>query len=284
MGQVSTDAEEARVTVIQTGSTLVSPAVPNRTSRRMPLAYTGLFQRRVSRIEVPVKAFLVEVGGHRVLVDTGWSERCATHPLQHMGFSLWFASELVIAPGAGMGPQLKRLGLTPQQLDVVVLTHMDCDHASGLVDLAGAPRVLASAQEIAAAEKRNVRYRPAFWEGASLEPVSFSPMEGTPYGMGCDLFGNGTVELVFTPGHTAGSLVVIARNPASGRFALFAGDTGYNAASWDELRLPGPLVDAEKMRRSLAWVRDQRGRDECAGVLAAHDPNPALQGGAALSF
>jgi glyoxylase-like metal-dependent hydrolase (beta-lactamase superfamily II) len=284
MGKVSANAGEARVTVIQTGSTLVSPAVPNRASRRMSFAYTGLFQRRSSRIEVPVKAFLVEVGGHRVLVDTGWSEQCVEHALSHMGFSLWFASEPVVAPGEGMGPQLKRLGLTPQQLDAVVLTHMDCDHASGLVDLEGAPHVIASAEEIEAAGRRDVRYRPAFWKGVSIEAVSFTPMEAAPFGRGCDLFGDGTVELVFTPGHTAGSLAVIARNPASGRFALLAGDTGYNAASWDELRLPGPLVDAEKMRHSLAWVRGQRGRDNCAGVLAAHDPDPALKGGAVLSF
>jgi hypothetical protein len=119
MGVTSAENAEARVTVIQTGSTLVSPAVPNRASRRLPFAYTGLFQRRSRRIKVPVKAFLVEVGGHRVLVDTGWSEQCATHPLRHMGFSLWFASEPVVAAGEGMGPQLKRLGLTPQQLDAV---------------------------------------------------------------------------------------------------------------------------------------------------------------------
>lgn len=284
MGVTSTGTTEARVTVVKTGSTLVSPAVPNRASRRLPFAYTGLFQRRSRRIEVPVKVFLVEVGGHRVLVDTGWSEQCVTQPLRHMGFSLWFASEPVVAAGEGMGPQLKRLGLTPQELDAVVLTHMDCDHASGLVDLAGAPCVLASAEELAAAERCDVRYRPSFWAGISIEPVAFSPADDAPFGKACDLFGDGTIRLVFTPGHTAGSLVVVARNPASGRFALLAGDTGYKASSWDELRLPGPLVDADEMHRGLAWVRDMRAREDCVAALAAHDPNPALQGGTVLSF
>lgn len=284
MGVTNTESARARATVIQTGSTLVSPAVPNRASRRLPFAYTGLFQRQSNRIEVPVKAFLVEVGGHRILVDTGWSEQCATHPLRHMGFSLWFASEPVVAAGEGMGPQLKRLGLTPQQLDAVVLTHMDCDHASGLVDLAGAPRVFASAEELAAAEKHDVRYRLSFGSGFSIEPVAFSPTDDAPFGKACDLFGDGTIRLVFTPGHTAGSLVVVARNPASGRFVLLAGDTGYNAASWDELRLPGPLVDADEMHRGLAWVRDMRAHEDCVAALAAHDPNPALQGGAVFSF
>lgn len=77
--------------VLQTGSTLVSSAVPDRSSHRWSLAYTTLFQRRGKRICVPVKAFLVETAGHTVLVDTGWSEECVSHPLRHLGFGLWFA-------------------------------------------------------------------------------------------------------------------------------------------------------------------------------------------------
>jgi N-acyl homoserine lactone hydrolase len=271
-GLAAGDVAGIRVRVIQTGSTLVSPAVPDRGARRWGKAYTGLFQARGSRIEVPVKAFLVEVGGHRVLVDAGWSERCAAHPLRHLGFALWFASEPVLAPGEGVGPQLERLGVAPRDLDAIVMTHLDCDHASGLVDLAGAPRVVASGAEVERSEGRDVRYRRAFWEGVDLEAACLSEDRAAPFGRACDLFGDGTVTLVLTPGHTVGSTCVVARGRRGGPFALLVGDTGYNAASWDELRLPGPLFDADQMRRSLAWVRDMRSRPDCVGVFAAHDP------------
>ncbi len=49
------------VQTIQTGSTIVSSAVPDRSTYRNPYAYTGLFQNRKKRIEVPVKCFYVEV-------------------------------------------------------------------------------------------------------------------------------------------------------------------------------------------------------------------------------
>lgn len=62
-----------KIYTLQTGSTLVSSAVPDRSSHRWTYAYTGLLQRRKKRICVPVKAFLVENQGHRVLIDTGWS-------------------------------------------------------------------------------------------------------------------------------------------------------------------------------------------------------------------
>lgn len=271
-GSAGTPTPTARVTAIQTGATLVSPAVPDRSARRSPLAYTGLLQRRASRIQVPVKAFLVQVADHCVLVDAGWSEACATSPLSHLGFSLWFASEPVLAPGEGIGPQLARLGLSPADLDAVVLTHLDCDHASGLADLTTARRVIASPQEIDRAGKGGARYRRALWDGVNLEPAPLSPDSSAPFGQSCDLFGDGSLRLVLTPGHTEGSMCVVATNPSDGRFVVLAGDCGYNARSWDDLRLPGPLADAGQMQRSLEWVASMRRQPDCAGVFAAHDP------------
>ena len=85
-----------RITTVQTGSTLVSSAVPDRSTHGNPLAYTGLFQKRSNRIEVPVKCFYVEVAGHHFLIDAGWSKAVASDPKGHLGFGLWFASEPVM--------------------------------------------------------------------------------------------------------------------------------------------------------------------------------------------
>lgn len=78
----------AVIKLIQTGSTLVSPAVPNRNTRKSKIAYTGLFQKMKNRIEVPVKAFLIEIKGRKILIDTGRSSEYAKHPVKHMGFGL----------------------------------------------------------------------------------------------------------------------------------------------------------------------------------------------------
>ncbi|MGI6535166.1 MAG: hypothetical protein ACOX12_01935 [Eggerthellaceae bacterium] len=84
------------IQTVRTGWTLVSSAVPDRSTHRFGLAYTGLFQRRSKRIKVPVKCFYVQVAGHSLLVDTGWSVQVVDHPLRHLGFGLWFASEPVM--------------------------------------------------------------------------------------------------------------------------------------------------------------------------------------------
>jgi glyoxylase-like metal-dependent hydrolase (beta-lactamase superfamily II) len=56
------------------------------------------------------------------------------------------------------------------------------------------------------------------------------------------------------------------------KFAVLAGDDGYNSDSWDKLTLPGIMFDRDGMLRSLQWVRDMRADKNCVGIFAAHDP------------
>jgi len=121
-----------KINVIQTGSTYVSHAVPDRSVSRWPLSYTGLFVSKKNHITVPVKAFLIEINDKKVLIDAGWSVDCATNPKEHLGFGLNFASAPIMKEEEGMENQLKRLGVKAEEIDAVILTHMDCDHASGL--------------------------------------------------------------------------------------------------------------------------------------------------------
>lgn len=255
--------------VLQTGSTLVSSAVPDRSSHRWSLAYTDFFQRRSKRISVPVKAFLIETSGHRVLVDAGWSEACLSRPLRHLGFGLWFASEPVMAQGEDVPSQLEKLSLMPEDLDAVILTHLDCDHASGLAPLKGARHIYCSKEEWAQAHSSDVRYRSRFWNGVDVETLDMTQDGEAPFGKSCDVFGDGSVKAVLTPGHSKGSLAVVARGKTG--YAAFVGDDGYNGHSWEEQKLPGPLANAEGMKRTLAWVHELSEDSSCLGIFAAHD-------------
>jgi N-acyl homoserine lactone hydrolase len=260
----------ADIYVFQTGSTIVSPAVPDRSSRKSSIAYTGLFQNRKKRITVPVKSFLVEVSGHRILIDTGWSAECAVHPLRHLGFGLWFASEPVMRIEESVVQQLKQMNLRPSDLDAILLTHLDCDHASGLIPLKDAPGIYTTKEELDRKNLKNVRYHPDFWKGIDFSFYEMKPDEHAPFRKSCDLFNDGSVMVYFTPSHSAGSVAIEVND--GGRFALFTGDNGYNRHSWEECRLPGPVYDLENMTAALAWVQAESKREICAGVYAAHDP------------
>lgn len=261
---------------LQTGSTLVSSAVPDRSTHKWPYAYTGLFQRRGSRIAVPVKTFLIETNGHRVLVDTGWSEKCATDPLHHLGFGLWFASEPVMTAEESVPAQLALMGLAPEDIDAVILTHLDCDHASGLDGVKDAGHIYCSKPEWRHAHTKDVRYRPAFWEGVHMETLDMQTDPHAPFGQSCDLFGDGTVRVVLTPGHSEGSVAVLAKGDTG--YAAFVGDDSYNRHSWEDLKLPGPVYNKKYMKRTLKWVRHLSKDKNCLGIYAAHDPEGPLGG------
>lgn len=264
-----------RVIAIQTGSTLVSPAVPDKKSRRNPIAYTMLFQRRKNRIEVPVKCFCLQVAGHTMLIDTGWSARDATHGLAHLGFGLWYASEPVLTPDQAVLPQLASYSMTLDDMDAVAMTHLDCDHAGGLDAIAGKKPVLVAADELAGAAEDKLRYRAKLWEGVTFETIPFQEDIDAPFGQSADLFGDGSVTAYLMPGHSKGSVVYVGRE--GDRYAAVVGDTGYNQKSWTELKMPGVTYDQEDLIRGLEWVRGMLADPACAGVFCAHDP--AIAGG-----
>lgn len=268
--QIEVVSQMADIFVFQTGSTIVSPAVPDRSSRKCKNAYTGLFQSRKKRLTVPVKCFLVEVAGHRILIDTGWSGECATHPLRHLGFGLWFASEPVMKEEEAAVERLKQMHLQPSDIDAILMTHLDCDHVSGLIPLKEAAHIYVTKEELDKKNLKSIRYHSDFWKNIAFSFYEMKTDPRAPFHESCDLFNDGSVVVYFTPSHSAGSVAIEIND--NGRFALFTGDNGYNRHSWEELKLPGPIYDLQNMKVALEWVQKESQRDNCAGIYAAHDP------------
>lgn len=106
-----------QIETIQTGWTLVSSSVPDRSSHQWKMAYTRLFQRKNSRVKVPVKCFYVKVKEHTFLIDAGWSEQVVNCAKKHLGVGLNFASEPVMAKEEAAKYQLegKRIDCFIQQ-------------------------------------------------------------------------------------------------------------------------------------------------------------------------
>jgi len=259
-----------RIRVLTCGEVGVDPAVPDRGVSRNPAAYTGLFRSAKRRIWLPVRAFLIECPQGVILVDTGWDSAVRARPVRTLTFPMWFASKPRLPEGAAADEQLAAAGLAPEDLDYVLMTHMDIDHDSGLRLVQAARRILVSPEEWAAVHSGQARYvkRPRKGVSIGLMPLKNDP--NAPFGSSWDVWGDGSVTVFLTPGHTQGSVSI--RVSGKNGFALIVGDTGYNRASWEDLRLPGPVWDKKAMRESLAWVQSMRRDPACLGILAAHDP------------
>lgn len=49
--------------------------------------------------------------------------------IRHMSLPLYIVNQGEIANGKAVDEQLHSLGIEPEDLDYVLLTHLDCDHA-----------------------------------------------------------------------------------------------------------------------------------------------------------
>lgn len=259
----------AEIDILQTGKMLVSSAVHDRESKKNKFAYTGILQSKKGRCEVPVKAFLIKIKGKNVLVDTGWSEQCAINALRHLGGALYFSSHPTMTLNESVKRQLEAQGLAAEDLDAVILTHLDCDHASGIVDLKGAKHFYVTKEEFEASLLPNPRYHKNIWKGVEFDEVQMNYDSRAPFGKSCDLFGDGSVRIVFTPGHSAGSACVVVKE--NGKMAVIAGDNGVSEKSWSELILSGPIHNIQNMKISLRWLNKMYNNENCVAVLTSHD-------------
>jgi glyoxylase-like metal-dependent hydrolase (beta-lactamase superfamily II) len=247
-------------------------------------------------------AFLVRAHGTYFVVDAGLVPH-ASMPVhvqmaeQALGFDRHAQSDLV--------SQLKRVGLL-NRIEFVVLTHSHGDHAGDLEGLPRVPILLAredvdwlGGMSTSALETRSWR-RLAAWQALQgrLFAVPWAHVAWGPFAKNFDLFGDGSVVLLPTPGHTPGS-ISLAIPGANGNGAILVGDASLHAQAVRSNSPRGPIqqftddnsaVFSQSHRLLHALVRHQPDWDiwpghdgsllrhrhgfvDCATALAASVPD-----------
>src|SRR5262245_45649855 len=130
-----------RVRSIQTGYARLRPA---QACRRPGGALRVLLDRAWTDW-LPIYSWLIEHPEGNILVDTGETAKIAHPgylPRWHPFFRL--AASFQIEAGDELGPQLKKAGIQPHEIQTVVLTHLHSDHSGGLTHLSPDARFLAA--------------------------------------------------------------------------------------------------------------------------------------------
>lgn len=143
--------------------------------------------------------------------------------------------------------QLADMGLTPDDIDLVAFSHMHYDHVGAANAFTGS-RLLIQGTEYEAAfgENANPFFVPELYEGiADNERLLLSGDH--------DVFGDGTVVIVSTPGHTPGHQALLLRLQNTGNLVL-SGDLYHFRASRALRRAPTFNTDAEQTLRSMDKV------------------------------
>ena len=253
------------------------PALFHREEGRMATARAlGLGVPRDSYDEVPVQSFLVDhPGAGPVLIDTGFHGSVAIEPGQAMGrFGGLLFKGVHMEPNQAVPSQLRGLGVAPESVKTIVMTHLHSDHASGISHFPEATFVISEPEWRAARKGGQLSgyirrqfdhafdYRLLDFDGAGAS--SFAT-----FGRALDLFGDGSVMLVFTPGHTHGHLSVVLRME-SGE-ALITGDAAYTRRTISESHLPYRMDDEHRFRRSLREIQLYSEQTPGALIVPGHD-------------
>ena len=85
-----------------------------------------------------------------------------------------------IGLGECIDEQLAEMGVKVTDIDAVLLTHLDYDHANGLPQVKGAKKFLVSADELKFASKatNRVRYYKDWWKDTPLTTFEWNDTQG----------------------------------------------------------------------------------------------------------
>jgi N-acyl homoserine lactone hydrolase len=247
-----------KVHVLACGSTTVDEALPFSSKSRNSLAFTGILRGKRHKISVPVRAYLVDLPQSLVLIDTGWDEAIRKDARSYEGFANYFASPGELPSGEGLRDQLSCLGYSIKDIDAVLMTHLDIDHAGGLQMVKNVPDIYCSKKEWDAAQKSNPRYRKQLWKG-----IRMKTFEGQ-----LDLYDH-AITSVAMPGHSAG--MTAYRIGTLDRYLLIAGDAGYGKPSYENLDLPGVEWNRQAAMDSLKRLQKISSDPHCIDILMTHD-------------
>jgi N-acyl homoserine lactone hydrolase len=255
--------------VLHCGLVRVDRSLPFKEKTIHPVPFTGWLRNPAYQIWLPVSTFLIEHPKGLILLDTGWHTDVRVDQKKHLGWFHWCINKADLPEGQAIHEQLQQRGIRPSDLDFIVLSHLHSDHTSGLKLLGGAKRILVSQPEWRSANgKDKIRYIPSMWEGVNIETYTFSPSEYGPQKASFDLFGDGTIQFVHTPGHTDGLVSMMIRSKNA--YVLLFADVGYARKSWEQMIPPGTAVNMKQAIASLGWVKMMSGQEECIESLASH--------------
>jgi glyoxylase-like metal-dependent hydrolase (beta-lactamase superfamily II) len=228
---------------------------------------------------VPVPAFLIRhPSAGAILVDTGLHPSIATDPKANFGTLAARSGKPTLAAGEDVPSQLRERGLEPGEIPVVVMTHMHLDHTSAISEFPRSTFVVSETEWQAAAHGASPLlngYRRAHFDYAfEYRTVDFDRAGIDSYasfGRTFDLFGDGSLRLAYTPGHSAGHISVICR--LSKRDFVIGGDCFYLEGQLDGSEPPPPRPqDAHNARRSSQELRLFRSQFPDAVMTPGHDP------------
>ncbi len=154
-----------------------------------------------------------------------------------------------------LAAQLDQLGVKPADIKAMAISHTHPDHI-GNVEMF--PSTMLYVQK--------AEYE---WPGANNQPRFNAEHPVTKLEGDHDVFGDGSVTILSTPGHTPGHQSLLVKLPNTGAIVL-TGDAVHFRENWDNRRVPSLNTDKEQTAASMQKIADTLTKEK-AQLWINHD-------------
>ena len=187
-------------------------------------------------IEFSDNCYLIRHSKGVLLWDTGISDAVAAMP-----------NGLVTANGAiiqsrakTLAAQLTELGVKPADVTYVAVSHTHGDHVGNIAQFPTSTVLIQGAEYDWAMAGQN---KPAFVDTQKIQKL----------GGDHDVFGDGSVTILSTPGHTPGHQSLLVKLPKTGALVL-SGDAVHLQDNWTHKRVPSMNTSKDQTVASLERI------------------------------
>lgn len=212
------------------------------------------------RIIIPIVGFLIETDdGQHVLVDTGMHRKHIEDPDATFGGTA-FGEYLttIMTPEDDIKNRLTEIGLTPDDIDILVSTHFHFDHAGNHGDF-GNSRIVTQRLAYEHAKAHPAPFPLDIWD---LPHLNYEMIDG-------DVELLPGIQLLETSGHVPGHMSVVVRLPKTGTVVI-AIDAIYTMENLETSNYQGQALPEQgkiNAERLAAIAKAENGM-----LISGHDP------------
>ena len=223
-----------------------------------------------SPLEIPVPWFVIQHPKGNVIIDGGMAVEVAFDAASRLNPAFLSAYQPMLSEEQGCVHQLKNVAIDPASIKYVLLSHLHWDHTGAVGRFPDAVHIV---------QRREFEYAfvPDWFATDAFARRDFDRpglkwyfLEGAEADF-YDLFGDGTIRILLTPGHSVGHQSFLVTLPETGAVLLTI-DAAYTMDHWHERALPSFATSTIEAVRSVKKLR-QIARQTDALVVTGHDPD-----------
>jgi N-acyl homoserine lactone hydrolase len=184
--------------------------------------------------------YLIKHGNDWMMWDTGFADALATIPEGVVG-----ARNMRTMRKKTLASQLAEIGVSPDQVKYLAFSHTHSDHVGNGNMFTAATVYMQQAEYDAAFGPDPIKFGFATATYDKLRASKFVKLNGD-----YDVFGDGSVKIISTPGHTPGHQSLLVHLPKTGAVVL-SGDVAHFQENFDNRRVPGFNFNVEQSKLSI---------------------------------